>query len=383
MTVLRFTNLIFLTLLFAGGIVAARADTVSDWLDYPPAFQALFGNPEVVVVRHPIHFESVSQSKAGTYSPRKGFEESPTRGAVRVRVGVAATDEKVRDLIAQSFANRFYSKVISQSARSWHEKKLNMGELVEMNRGIFLDLAAKRLTGASESDAILNTWWDVRMGNQLTLLPDYHLVIINIHYDYKGEKESVGHFCFALRKRGGSPDGDELFDFRAPWFVDRVPRVTESANIHNRLKLSAFTTNIYDWIYTQTEYRNCYVRLWFLPVMEEQKQLLEHFSDSGKPHLSGNFRVFRKNCASLGLLFYDRIQSLANPAPHGGLLSDMPMLAASRIVERFDNVPYVEIPNVTDKRGRAPTAKSKLWPAQPSRAESPGYKILASDPKVN
>ncbi len=385
MTVLRSITFIFFLLLFSGGLVAipARADTVADWLDYPPAFQSLFGNPEVRVTRYQIGVVSVSVSKTGAFSPGKGFDKTPARNVVRVTTSEEASEKEVRDQIARGLANRFYSKVVSQSARSLNEKKLNMGELVDMNRAIFLDLAAKRLTGAPVPDPVLNAWWDVRMGNRLTPRKDYHLVIINIHYDHKGEKESAGHFCFALRKRGGDPDGDELFDFRAPWLEDRIPRVTESVNIHNRLKLKAFTENLYDWIYTQTEYRNCYVKLWFLPVMEEQKILLDHFSESGKPHLAGSFRVFRKNCASLGLRFYGRIHAFSNPAPHGGLFSDMPVLAATRIVDRFENVPFVLIPNVTDKRGRVPTAKSKLHPALPSRAGSPGFKILAAEPKVN
>ncbi len=370
--------------LFSGfGTVSGRADTANDWLDYPPAFQSLFGNPELVITRRQIGVDSVSLSKVGTFSPRRGFDKTPDRNVVRLTTGITASDASIRVQLAKGLANLFYSKVVSQSARSWNEKKLNISELVDMNRVIFLDLAVKRLTGKTVSDSALNAWWDARMGNTLTPLPDYHLVIINIHYDYKGEKESVGHFCFALRKRGGSPDGDKLFDFRAPWFEDRVPRVTESVNIHNRLKLSAYTENLYDWIYTQTEYRNCYAKLWFLPVMKEQKALLDHFVASGKPHLAGNFRVFRKNCASLGLRFYDRIQSYDDPTPHGGLLSDMPVLAASRIVDRFEDVPLVEIPNVTDKRGRMPTAKSKLHAAQPSRAESPSFKILAAEPRVN
>ena len=185
--------------LFSGfGAVSGRADTVADWLDYSPAFHALFGNPVVVVVRHSVNVGSVSVTKVGTFSPRDGFGEVPTSNAIRVRAGATASDKEIRAQIAQGLANRFYSKVISQSARSWNEKKLNMSELVEMNREIFLDLAGQRLTGVSASSGILNTWWDVRMGNQLTIESGYHLVIINIHYDYKGGKESAGHFCFAL-----------------------------------------------------------------------------------------------------------------------------------------------------------------------------------------
>ncbi|MDF1737707.1 MAG: hypothetical protein P1U86_01005 [Verrucomicrobiales bacterium] len=385
MTVLRFTTFIFFGLLFSNGHLAGsvRAETVEDWLEYPPAFQLLFGNPEVRVKRHPIGVETVSLSKTGVFTAGKGFDKTPTRSVIRVTAGATASDAEVRSLIAKGLANRFFSKVVSQSARNWNEKKLNMDELVEMNRGIFLDLAGKRLTGVPVADPVLNAWWDVRMGNRLKPRRDHHLVIINIHYDYKGEKESAGHFCFALRERGGDPDGDVLFDFRAPWREDRVPRVTEAVNIHNRLKLKAFTENLYDWIYTQTEYRNCYVNLWFLPVMEEQKILLDNFAASGEPHQAGSFRVFRKNCASLGLRFYGRIQAFSNPAPHGGLFSDMPVLAAARIVDQFENAPMLVVPNLTDKRGRTPTARSKVRQALPSRAGSPGFKILAAEPEVN
>lgn len=362
----------------------SKAEKVDHWLDYPPVFRDLFGNPEVVVAPVLFRRDGFVVSRIGDYSVRHGFSAPPENHFVRVRANPDDSRDVICERLARGLAGRFYDRVLDPSIRGFNERKLNMVELVELDKDIFLKLAVKRLTGKSSSESILDSWWNVRMGNELTPASNYHLVIINIHSDNKDEKkDTVGHFCFAIRERGGDPAGDVLFDFRAPWHVDREPRTTEAVNIHNRLKLSAFSENLYDWLYTQTEYRQCYVRLWFLPVAKEQVDLLNHFAKASLPYSSGNFRAFRKNCASLGLRFYDRIQPLNNPAPHGGRFADMPLLASSRVVERYGDVPLIEIPNVTDERGREPTAKSKVMPSQPTRRLSVPFQILASDPKVN
>lgn len=384
MNVLR--SLIFLGLIAVGNSIPGQvnAEPVDQWLDYPPAFRSLFGNPEVIIAPVLFRDDGVAISKMGDYSPRHGFTDTPENNVVRVRSNSGDSREAIRDRLARGLAGRFYSRVLDPAIRGFNERKLNMVEFVEMDGGQFVEFAGMRLVGKKASEPIRDIWWNVRMGNDLTPASDHHLVAINLHYDHKDEQtDTVGHFCFALRERGGAADGDVLFDFRAPWYEDREPRTTEAVNIHNRLKLSGTTENLYDWIYTQTEYRHCYVRLWFLPVAKEQMALLNHFAGTGLPHAAGNFRAFRKNCASLGLKFYDRIQPLTHPAPHGGRFADMPVLAATRVVERFAEVPLIEIPNVTDKRGREPTAKSKVFLSKPTRKLSPSFQIIASDRRVN
>jgi hypothetical protein len=175
-----------------------------------------------------------------------------------------------------------------------------------------------------------------------------------------------------------------MFDFRAPWPYDRRARFTEAPNIHNRLKLERTTPNLYDWFYTQTEHRNCYINMWAVPIFEEQLTLLREIINRSEVVQAGNFRVGKKNCASLGTHFLDRILPFGEGVERGVQLIDYPVKTAQFVAKRFsDNANYVNLTNITKKLGRTPTSKSKLHPAEPSRTRSRGFRLLQKNPGLN
>ena len=180
----------------------------------------------------------------------------------------------------------------------------------------------------------------------------------------------MGHISLGLRHKNGRTDTDFILDFRAPWNLDRPPTPFEGFNFGNTLKLAGFTENLYDWLHTQTAHRGCYVKVWALPISREQTVILRHFDKRIEVHQGGNFRALRKNCASLALLFYDRLQPVHESLVASPAVADMPLPNALRIVSDYERVPFATLPNVTEEFGREPTARSKVHSAAPSRATS-------------
>ncbi len=358
-----------------------RASGVFAW---PPAFSALFGDPVIVTKRGMSESGRARVFGGGSYHSFDGIRRPKASAKVFLYSRGSLSPAEVQHEAAEALARKFFRLVLNPNNLSTYEKRMKMGELIPMDEEVFVELAREQLLEGSSSEDVRNAWWTVRMGLPGTPDPGRRLVILNQHFDHNGEKETHGHFCFGIRKEGGDPNEDRVYDFRAPWFEDRNPRLTEAVNLHGRLQLSGFTENMYDWLYTQTEYRNCYVNLWFLPVTQEQVKLLSYFWKRGEPHVAGDFRPFRKNCASLGLLFYDRIlpintELIAARAPS----VDLPVAVAEKIVEPVDEAVFYLLPNVTDERGREPTAKSFVHTPQPSRASSRPFRKLATVPGAN
>lgn len=367
----------------AASITDACADTpprASEILSLPPAFRALVGDPIIELKPAAKMKEEWQLFGAGQFSPKRGFRQVEEGTTLQLTDDEGAVDEKA----AETLAKVFHQKVMARESRHWHERRLGLDGLFLPDKSTFLDLAERKLTGRRATEPWLDAWWKVRMGLPQTPDSSYDLVMINLHYDHFGEKTTNGHFCFGLRKKGGDAENDLLFDFRAPWGLDRPPRFTEGLNLHNRLLLSATVENLYDWLYTQTEYRHCYVDCWFLPVSKEQIILLKHIAARPVAHEAGQFRAFRKNCASLGLGFLHRLEPIGTPLPLGRGVADIPTVAAKRILEDLEEEPpYYRLENVTHERGREPTAKSDIHRARPSRSASRAFRLLRTIPEAN
>lgn len=370
--------------LSAGNLCAEPARRASDFLSLPPAFRALAGDPVIQIERSQGSKKKSRLTGVRPFSPRSGFQHRDDNGRLLLRLDPAESDEKIAGNAANALAKEFHRKVLSRDSLNWHERRLRLDTLFLCEEDRFVELAERKLKGRAAPEPWLDAWWKVRMGLPQTPDRSHDLILINLHYDHFGKKTTNGHFCFALRRRGGDAENDLLFDFRAPWHLDRPPRPTEGLNIHNRLLLSATVENLYDWLYTQTEYRHSYVECWFLPVTKEQVTLLKHIADRPVAHEAGQFRVFRKNCASLGLAFLHRLQPIGTPLPLGRGVADRPTVAAQRILDDFEeNPPYFRLENVTHERGREPTAKSTIHRAQPSRAGSRAFRMLRTVPEAN
>ncbi|MEM9281119.1 MAG: hypothetical protein AAGA96_04775 [Verrucomicrobiota bacterium] len=359
---------------------AIRAREVFDW---PPAFEALFDNA-LIRVREGNASTQARVLGGGGYDPFDGIVSPSAPAKIVIRTNHEISDRILFDEVATAAAREFYRRVLDSSNRSRYEKRMNMGELVPMDEETFVEIARRRLLGRPADQAIHNAWWTVRMGAVGIPARGHRLLIVNIHLDKDGEGETHGHFCFGIRRNGGDPDGDRLYDFRAPWELVRRPKITEAVNVDDSLQLQGFSENLYDWLYTQTEYRFCYVRMWALPVNREQIALLDAFSRDGAPFQAGPFRPFRKNCASLGALFYDRIRPINEAlVTSRGPSIDFPKKVAAEIIETELNPPLLMISNVTDDRGREATASSHIYQPQPSRASSRPFQKLAAHPDFN
>lgn len=373
---------VFLAVVSIGAVRAETTQRVSDFLDLPPAFRAFAGDPVVEI-----------RSKGGgswwdgklfgsnEFRPKLGFSPQKRDGRLLLRGG---DDEDVSVKAAEVLAKAFHRKILSRQSLNWHEKRLRIDSLFLEEEADFVELATTQLTSGKVAAPWMDAWWKVRMGLPQTPDANHDLILINLHYDHFGEKTTSGHFCFALRRKGGDSERDTLFDFRAPWDLDRPPRMTEGLNLHNRLLLSAAAENLYDWLYTQTEYRHCYVECWFLPVSKEQVTLLRHIAERPVLHEAGQFRAFRKNCASLGLAFLHRLEPIGTPLPLGRGIADIPTVVTRNVIDNLDDEPpYFLLENVTHKRGREPTAKSTIHRAEPSRGTSRAFRLLRTIPEAN
>lgn len=365
---------ILLAIVFASEVSVARS--LSQWLELPPAFQALFGDPEVIHKPYHKGGSQVRLSGVGDYRPFFGIQQSPFPQKLIVRG--FESDAELQRVLAESYSRRFFREMLDSENLSRYERRMKMGELIELSEDEFVALSKRMLTGGSAGAPYLDAWWTVRMGLPQTPDREHHLLVTIIHTGKEAERriESMGHISLGLRHRSGQANRDFIVDFRAPWELDRPPTPLEGFNFGNSLKLAGFSENLYDWLYTQTAHRGCYVKVWALPISREQTTILRHFDERIRVHEGGNFRALRKNCASLALLFYDRIQPVHQALAASPTVADLPLPNALRIVSEYDDVPFASLSNVTEECGREPTAKSEIHRAVPTRASSQVFQKL-------
>lgn len=371
-------------LISAGFLRAGTPERASDYLSLPPVFRDFAGDPNLVFKPQREGRDQGRLFGSSSFVPRSGFQSRDGSARLQLRVADGSDRDHVAKAAARTLARAFYREVLRRESLSWHERRLRLDQLFLSGEAQFVKLAEEKLLGRRASEAWFDAWWQVRMGLPQSTDSSRQLVLFLLHYDHFGEKTSTGHLCFGIRHKGGDAENDLLFDFRAPWYVDRQPRLTEAINLHNRLPLSALSLNLYDWLYTQTEYRHCYVDCWFLPISREQVCLLEHLADRPVVHEAGQFRAFRKNCASLGSAFLHRLEPIGRPLPLGRGVADIPTVTARKYLEEFkEEPPFFQLGNVTHERGREATAKSKIHRAQPSRAQSRAFQLLRTASGAN
>ena len=348
---------------------SAQSETIEDRFSWPPVFKRSFGNPDVIVAETPRSAEGKSVSIIYPLS----------RVIVRVEHGTSSSE--IDATLADFFLGHIWSRYLSGAALSEKELKLRCEELIPLEKDQFFRIGRAGLRGKPSGNKLHDAWWKVRMGLPLTESKDEFLGVTSLMWD-DPRKKSFGHYALALRARGGDVARDVLFDFRAPWHLDRRPRITEAPNVNNQLKLRALGENLYDWLYTQTEYRNSHVKMSFVRVHEEQAALLRAWES--QVHQAGNFRVFKKNCASLGVQIANRLLPLDQRISGDKSFADFPLRSCRATVRRFGGaICEVEIRNVTVQRGRKPTSKSQLRRAQPSRTGSRPYQKLLKVPEIN
>ncbi|MAS95261.1 MAG: hypothetical protein CMO55_18845 [Verrucomicrobiales bacterium] len=354
--------------------------SVSDWLDFPPSFVRLFGDPAIdwkEGVRDEIRLTGV-----GEFTPKGGFEREVQKPRVVVDASLIG-EGGVKERLANLLSERFFEEVIARKNLTMHEKRIRIQELIPMTKEEFAKMSTRRLLRRPGNPKWFQTWWIARMGLPMHPDPNHQLIIMNLHYDREDGKQRAGHFAFAIREKGGNPNRDIVFDFRAEWYLERRATLTEALNLNNDLPMRGYTKNLYDWLYTQTELRNCHADFWFLPVYREQVELFYHFSDMVQVHEAGQFKPIRRNCTTLGLAFLDRVKPFRTPLPLGKGVADVPTVGAKRYLKPYGDVPYIRITNYTDDRGREPTTISKIHRAEPSRATCRPFRELRNFAPAN
>lgn len=355
-----------------GGTVAGA--TVSDWLDIPPAFVRLFGD---AAIDERAGEASVKLTGVGKFDPKGGFSRRIQKPRVIVVSPAGESGASRQERLARSLSERFFDEVIDESNLTMHEQRVRMQELIPMTREGFVSMSTRRLLRRPGNPKWFDeAWWVARMGLPMHLDPDHQLIIMNLFWDRGRGKVGTAHFCFALREKGGNAEQDLVFDFRAEWYVDRRAKPAEALNLANNLPMHGYTRNLYDWLYTQTEYRNCHTDFWFLPIYREQTALLRYFSEEVKVHDACQFKPIRRNCVTLGLSFLNRTKPFRFPVQMGKGVADIPVQAARRYIRAYDDPPYFRLTNYTDDLNREPTMKSEIHCAQPSRATCRPFREL-------
>ncbi len=348
-------------------IHSVRAETVADRMCWPPVFERSYGTPNVVV------------QECNVDNPKVIFVR-PAR-LVLVKSPSNCSCDVVSEAVRSYFLGLLWDDYLSQDALTENEVRLNMGELIPMSLPLFMKVGHCQLAGKSCGNSTHDSWWRVRTGMKLAESSNHLLAITTLELEDPKEN-SFGHFAFALRKRGGDCSKDSVYDFRAPWYEDRRPRFSEAPNFHNVLKLKGVRANLYDWLCTQTEYRNCHVSMHFVKVHEEQIAILKAFN--GSIHEAGNFRILKKNCASLGVQFINRILPLDEAIKGENAFADFPLKVRDATVEHFGgSLKEFRVDNFTLKLGRTPTNKSEIRAASPSCKECRPFKVLSKVPEIN
>lgn len=381
--------LLFLGVFLFPGILKA-GNTVGDHFSLPPAMEKLFGNPRVHVLAKRSGPASSRLIGFGNYNGFHGFRPRLHRSRILVSGDLNTSQESLSQLLARPLLQTFHNEVLDLESRTKFCQSLLMAELFPVSESEFLTLGSKVLTSGSSGVSWFDNWWKVRMGLPLTRSRDHHLLLINLQMDDPGFQSSTGHFCLGLRKNQGDPANDVVIEFRAPWYLDRIPTLREGMNFEDTLPLQAYPENLYDWLHTQTELRNNNARIRFLPIAEEQVTLFEDFLVRERVHDAGQYRPLRGNCASLGLIFAHRLQPIDTPLLLGKGLADLPFRCTDRLLKQYReregrSEPFAmfSLDSVTRDKGREPTAKSFIHPAVPSRKQSRAFQELLSWENMN
>ena len=217
------------------------------------------------------------------------------------------------------------------------------------------------------------------MGRKLTWSEDY-LLSLNTLVWAESKRIPHGHFAFAIRKRGGAADSDTVFDFRAPWELDRR---TEPRDVFGEeMLLRSYSENYYDWLWTHTARRHCGVVSSFVRICEEQIILLQAYR--GKIHDVRQYELLKGNCASIGLQVLNRILPLDKRLPRENSIMDLPVRKIRIAEDAFGGVvAVVEHQSTTLQQGRQLTHKNQTLPAEPDRRTSLPFRNLLKVKEIN
>lgn len=354
----------FLILFGTAAETAFSQQKMSERFVWPPVFEREFGDPTLVIKKN-VMVKKIAVTQI-----------HPTKKVIlKVPAGVeCCADQALKDF----FLKRIWNSYFAPQALSDRAVSLMMEELIPLSQNEFFRIGRCKLAGQSAGE-LQDTWWKVRMGYPLKPSETHQLTVCSLAWA-ESTTLSQGHFCFAIRKRGGDPDGDFIMDFRAAWYEDRRPRASEGFNLDGDLNLRAYRENFYDWLYTQDEIRNCNISLRFAQIAPEQICLLKAFGDRDRD--SGAYRLIRKNCSSLGSLFINQLLPIDQPLQYTHVIADYPDRVNDATIKRFGGeIAALEYPSIADSENFSnanPTQRAK-----PSREKSRVYQLLLKEPSIN
>lgn len=344
---------------------ASFGGQADDHFAWPPVCRRTFKNPEIVVKK-----SDVDHCKILYIRPlKKVIVETPQN----------ATNAIAISAVQNYFLEAIWNTYLSTSSLTRNEVELNMEELIPMNRATFLAIGRIRMSGQLTGSALHDAWWNVRMGEELTISKK-HLLSLNSIVWAEGTGNQFGHLAIAVRRRGGSADCDYILDFRAPWELDRRSELKDLLTYN--LDLIGIRENYYDWLSTQTRYRHCDVTSTFVRVHHEQLLLLEAYSR--EIHNAGEYRILKGNCGSLGVEVLNRLLPLDRRIPREDSFADLPDKKISLAVPCFGGpVSVVENKSVTLQIGRKIRHRNDSVPAEPSRSKNTCFLKFSRVPEIN
>ncbi len=347
---------VWLSLILASILIATPALSGEVDLDLPPVMQRKYG-------------KVITSSGGWVKKVRFHGSRSKGSGTTRLVAPKSATKADIAQvLLADFWDGKFNDKTIP--------------EFAPVNREVFLRHGTAMITGQpSNAPQLIHDWWNVRMGVPLPVSKTYHIAAINIYHDDGGSE--VGHFCIGVRKIGGDADDDFVIDIRAPWYEDGAASFKQALNHDNSLINQLIPNNMYDWLYTQGEFRGCRSEIWFMRVSDAQVRLLQTILHRKNRIKTGPFRPLKGNCASIGEKILNRVLPLDHDFQLMYTIGDVPRPTAKQMVRRFGGDVAFVVLHSHQREGEPITAKSAIHPAEPSRSTTPEFKQLRSVPELN
>jgi len=367
----RFLVLVVLTIWNSTSVYGR--EHLSEWLDLPPAMLRLIGDPEVKIhTGTPLPGRADNCCTGGSRIVMKTIGNGASKiRVIRLSGSTGSAKISLKDELAKSVLDHFWRTQFQRDSF----------ELIAINRKRFLRIGHGQLLGRPVSnDAEGNAWWRVRMGYPLAESSRYHLITMVIRFDVGNTP--YGHFALGVRQNGGNSLTDFVIDPRAPWNHHESPSIGDWIMPSPELINGLHVSNLYDWLYTQTNYRGMKADMEFFPLAREQVVLLKNLPKRSGPGNYGRFGTLRNNCATIGheiieaLMPVDKTLSIRHP------IADMPARVAKKTRKRFAMAAEVELRIPHDENSREPTANWSIHRPQ-NRKTTAEFKRLFQVPEIN
>lgn len=301
---------------------------LSTWLELPPVFTNLAGDPIVQVIPS-------SQIQSPAVTVVSGFRGGWNRVELRVPAGSQPLHWK--KALARQVMTSFHAEHLSTQASD----RFELGHLTPRE---LIATGVKRLLGQQERNPLANAWWNVRMAPPSQSDSDpyrsgYLMFVSNNIGPY--DHFRVGHVSVGIRRLQGSPAEDFVLDFRAPTEKDYESSILKLILGDETLINGIRVYNFWDWIHVQTIKRKVNVYANAYRLTNDQVLLLQDYTRWPEEYTPGPFTLLRNNCAALSLVLFDAILPLDQPLRRSLSPVALPRNVVKEVRARFPRVAEV------------------------------------------